>query len=370
MTDKIIIITGPSGSGKSTLVDKFIQKNPKFKRIITYTTREKRGGEIDGMDYNFISEDEFRQKIQEGFFFEWSEVYGKLYGTANVSFDANYNKYGKIIISNPRGAFKLSAKLERDSYITIFIDAAYPEIIKKRLEGRNQQSKDDINNRLSELETDYEKVHNFDYKIVNDDLQNALEELEDIVKSNFPNSVEYPICVNFFGGPGVGKSTNASKLYSELKTELVSCELVTEFAKDLTWQKNYKSLNNQFYVSAVQHHKMFQLVGNVDVIITDCPLLTGLLYCPQDIYPFLQPLLFHEYNNFNNINIYLKRNVPFSEKGRNQTLEEAVELDKKLTSMLNRLGIEYIEHNYPMIDNVGEIKNLVIKMLEKEQNEE
>lgn len=364
-SEKILIITGPSGSGKSTLCDKFTSKNPKFKRIVTYTTRNKRGGEIDGMDYHFIPKEEFDSKIEDGFFYEYSTVYGKSYGTSKSSLDPRYNQYDKVIISNPEGALKLMDKIPRSNYVTVFIDASFPEIIKQRLDKRKSDSKAEIDNRISSFDEDYKYIDKFDYRIVNEDLEKALEQLEEIAKSNFPESVEYPVCINFFGGPGVGKSTSASGMFYHLKMKGYSCEYVSEYAKDLTWQKNYNMLKNQFYVSAVQHQRMFQLVGSVDIIITDSPILTGLLYCPKSMYPFLEPLLMNEFHKYKNINILLSRKFEFVAEGRYQkTVEEAIEVDNMLTALTERHGLECMKFDYPLEKNIDRILELVEKKME------
>ena len=84
--------------------------------------------------------------------------------------------------------------------------------------------------------------------------------------------------INFFSGPSSGKSTSAAKLFSELKTEGVNCELVTEFAKDEVWSGNIDRLKDQIHVFGNHHHRFWRLIGKVDLIVTDSPILMSIAY--------------------------------------------------------------------------------------------
>ena len=132
------------------------------------------------------------------------------------------------------------------------------------------------------------------------------------------------------GPPGAGKSTTAAGVFSLLKLHGVNCELVTEYAKDLTWDKSFGVLSNQHKVTAEQYHRLWRL-KEVDYVITDSPLLTGCLYteCPH-IDKHIHDL-FHE---FNNVNYLLSRRKEYVTLGRNQTEEEALRLDSELKDVL------------------------------------
>ena len=141
------------------------------------------------------------------------------------------------------------------------------------------------------------------------------------------------IVVNIFGGPGAGKSTAAAGLFHLMKNEGFKVELVTEYAKDIVWADRHKELNDQLYITAKQHHRLFLLKDKVDYCITDSPLLLSLVYCrmmPSSFAPFVMDL-FHEYDN---VAFILKRTKPHLLFGRSQTEEEARFLDSSITRLV------------------------------------
>ena len=147
------------------------------------------------------------------------------------------------------------------------------------------------------------------------------------------------LVVNLYGGPGTGKSTLAAKLFSDLKWSGCECELITEYAKKLVWQEATKILDDQIYVFGKQQH-MFQILnGQVDVIITDSPILLSIIYgrkfgtwMQRDS---LNRLIVRTYEVYDNLDIFLKRSKPYVETGRQQTHEEAKAIDKEIWSLLD-----------------------------------
>ena len=140
------------------------------------------------------------------------------------------------------------------------------------------------------------------------------------------------IVVNLYGGPGCGKSTTATGVFSKLKLAGINAEYVSEFAKDLTWEKRQNTMENQLYIFAKQQHRLWRLKNSVDIIITDSPLLLSLVYgysskCFKD-------LVLETNNQFDNINIFIDRVKMYNPSGRNQTKEEAVLIDNKIMDML------------------------------------
>ncbi len=160
--------------------------------------------------------------------------------------------------------------------------------------------------------------------------------------------IEKPIVVNFFGGPGVGKSTMASMLFSELKKETVAAELVIEFARELVYSDRIDLLqNNQLYVLGKQYERMRRLIGKCNIIITDSPLLLSNSYIKPntilDSESFKKTTL-DIFNSFNNLNFYLKRlsEKRYIDMGRiYDSKEEAAMFDTKILNELDNNGIAY-----------------------------
>lgn len=151
------------------------------------------------------------------------------------------------------------------------------------------------------------------------------------------------LVVNLYGGPASGKSTNAAIAFGKLKQKSVDTEYVTEYAKDLTWEKRNQALGFQPYVVSKQMYKIHRLMDQVDVIITDSPIMFAWIYgsksLPDSFYQFVLDL----HKSWNTIDIFLQRdlNWTYNPKGRNQTAEGAVEIDNKIHNMLQKCSIDY-----------------------------
>lgn len=154
---------------------------------------------------------------------------------------------------------------------------------------------------------------------------------------------EKPIVVNLFAGPGSGKSTGAAYIFSELKMNGVECELVREYIKDKVWERNTKVFGNQPYILGKQYHRMYILEGEVDVLITDSPLLLPVLYNTRECIrtEILEQLALDMFKSYDNMNYFINRDKPYNENGRNQTAEEAVSIDESVLELLTRNSIEF-----------------------------
>lgn len=121
----------------------------------------------------------------------------------------------------------------------------------------------------------------------------------------------------------------------------MNCELAAEFAKDLTWEKRHKTLDDQIYIFGKQYHRIYRLLEEVDVIITDSPILLTPIY---DKYhrESLKILALEEHNKLNNLNVFLQRKKKYNLKGRNQSEKQAVEIDKKIKNFLEEYNISFI----------------------------
>lgn len=146
--------------------------------------------------------------------------------------------------------------------------------------------------------------------------------------------------VNLFGGPGTGKSTTAAHLFAQLKQRNINCELVREYAKDVVWEGRISLLENQVYIFAKQLKRQVDLVGKVDVIVTDSPLLLSMVYNDD---PDLHALVLKEYNKFTNVNVMLGREKPYQPAGRVQTEDEARGLDDTIRRMLTKWDIQHVD---------------------------
>lgn len=151
------------------------------------------------------------------------------------------------------------------------------------------------------------------------------------------------LIVNILGSPGAGKSTLAAYLFSQLKKMRINCELVTEVAKDMTWEHNEMALNCQPYLFGKQTYRIDRCVGQVDVIITDSPLILSLLYNKDEaIEPEFTELVKKKFSSYWNLNILLKRVQPYNPIGRNQTEEEADKIHYQLVDLVLDTKIPFI----------------------------
>jgi tRNA uridine 5-carbamoylmethylation protein Kti12 len=148
------------------------------------------------------------------------------------------------------------------------------------------------------------------------------------------------LVVSLYGGPGTGKSTMTSRVFAELKDLGINCEIASEYAKDITWQKSYHVLSNQLYIFAKQQHRIWRLDGQVDVILTDSPLLSSVIYASSETSPLFKQLVYEECNKRPKLDIFLKRVKPYNPSGRSQTEDEAKELDELFHQLLPNFDLE------------------------------
>jgi hypothetical protein len=141
------------------------------------------------------------------------------------------------------------------------------------------------------------------------------------------------LVVNLFAGPGAGKSTMAAGLFFKLKTDGFNVELVTEFAKDLTWEGRQHALSNQVYVLGEQSHRLHRLIGKVQAIVTDSPLLLQTLYIKPNEYN-LRSLITDLHESQNHYDIFIERTKIYNPAGRSQTELQAQALDNEMLQLL------------------------------------
>lgn len=151
------------------------------------------------------------------------------------------------------------------------------------------------------------------------------------------------IVVNLFGGPGSGKSTGAAYIFSRLKMAGINCELITEYAKDKTWEKNMTALSCQEYILGKQSYRMKRCADKVDVIVTDSPLPIGLFFNDDPAFEnseFVKTIM-NLFKKYDNRNYLLARNQSYNPIGRNQTQEEADNIGDQIQDFLDDWNMEY-----------------------------
>lgn len=180
---RLIVISAPSGAGKTTLVSTLVQAIPNLKLSISHTTRPIRPGEQDGINYYFVSEEDFKNLLDSRDFLEYAKVYDHFYGTSKVWVDEQLNKGSDIILEiDWQGAQQIKAMFKNEA-IFIYILPPSLEILKERLTKRAQDNQEVIKKRLSKAREDISHYKEFDYLVVNDNLQTATNELIAIVSS-------------------------------------------------------------------------------------------------------------------------------------------------------------------------------------------
>lgn len=183
MSGKVIIFSAPSGAGKSTIVNHLLGKYPELEFSISATSRAPRGKEQDGREYYFYSADRFREMIAQGKFIEHEEVYpGSFYGTLKSEVERIWAK-GHVIVFDidVKGGVNIK-RIFGDKAFSIFIQAPSVEILRERLISRGTDSAEAIGKRVAKASSEMEFAKGrFDYVLVNDDLQTALDEADEIV---------------------------------------------------------------------------------------------------------------------------------------------------------------------------------------------
>ena len=179
---KMIILSSPSGAGKTTLVKK-ISKQKNYKISISHTTREPRANEIDGVDYFFISENDFQKLIKKNAFLEYEKVHGNYYGTPiNPIEDSMKFNHSVLLDIDVKGAYNIINTNHFDC-ISFFIRPPSIDILKERLIDRNDMSLEEVESRIIEAKNEIIKSIHFDHLIVNEDFEECYKEVEKILVS-------------------------------------------------------------------------------------------------------------------------------------------------------------------------------------------
>lgn len=178
----LIIISGPSGVGKGTICDLLIKNNPNLTCSISATTREPRSGEIDGVDYHFLSVEEFVSRVDKGDFLEWASNYGYYYGTLKSSIDRLRTEGKDIILEiDTKGAMQI-LNAYPDS-ISIFILPPSIDELEKRIINRGSETKESLAKRISHARDEISVSGSYSYVVTNDKVDSAVSQIEDIIRA-------------------------------------------------------------------------------------------------------------------------------------------------------------------------------------------
>ena len=175
---RMVLISGPSGCGKSTIIQRLLS-DERVEFSVSATTRPIREGEVDGVDYHFLSAEAFRAKVEEGAFIEWAEVYGNLYGTLRAQMQAAIESGRVFFVEiDVQGALQLRALGEPGVYV--FIAPPSFEELQRRLAERGTESPEVLERRLKKAEHEYRERVKDDHVVINDDLDRAVAEVRDL----------------------------------------------------------------------------------------------------------------------------------------------------------------------------------------------
>lgn len=177
----ILVLSSPSGGGKTTVAKYLLEKYDNFMFSISATTRSPRPNETDGKDYHFLTNEQFESKIREDGLLEYEEIYGNYYGTLKSEVESAI-KAGKVLIFDVdvKGALSLQ-KAYPDNSLLIFIVPPDLETLEKRLRDRHTEKEGEIDKRLGRAKMELEQKDKFDYKVVNNDLQDTFKQVEAII---------------------------------------------------------------------------------------------------------------------------------------------------------------------------------------------
>ena len=181
---RLIVISAPSGAGKTTLVERLLERNRNLVRSVSYTTRLPRAGETNGKDYSFVSKDEFREKQENGFFLESADVFGHLYGTSRELVMKKLAEGRDVILAVDVQGMKQLRKTvpSHIRMISIFIMPPSQVALRRRLNKRKTETKQEVNKRLRLAEKEMRQRDLYDHVVINKRIDQAVKTIEGVLK--------------------------------------------------------------------------------------------------------------------------------------------------------------------------------------------
>ena len=182
----LVILSSPSGVGKTTLTKKIQQKYSSFKLSVSHTTRAARSNEVDGVDYFFVNQESFKKLIKEKKFYEYAKIFDNYYGTLKTNVDKNIKKNDILFDIDWQGTKQLSEH-KNLNLLKIYLITDSKEELKKRLTKRNQNSPEEVEYRFKAFDEDVKHWKDYDYIVINKNLEVCFKQIEQIIKLNKEN---------------------------------------------------------------------------------------------------------------------------------------------------------------------------------------
>jgi guanylate kinase len=176
----LFVVSAPSGAGKTTVVERLVQTTPGLRMSRSYTSRPARPGEADGVDYHFVSRERFEAMIAGDQFLEWAEIFGNLYGTSTVDTErALHEGADLVLVIDVQGARQV--RRHRLPVVSVFVLPPSFDALQQRLRGRSKDSEEQIRRRLDVAREEVNAVHEYDYVVVNDEIDACVDRIRAIV---------------------------------------------------------------------------------------------------------------------------------------------------------------------------------------------
>ncbi len=179
---KLIVISGPSGVGKSTVISRILENHPDMYFSVSATTRKPRLGEVDGVNYIFVTTEKFKDMIERDELLEYAEYVGKYYGTPEKIIDEHLNAGHDVLLDiEVQGAMQIKAR--RPDSVRVFVAPPNLETLEHRLHKRGTDDEETIRKRVKRAVKEMEYIVIYDYIVVNDELENAVDDIEAIIRA-------------------------------------------------------------------------------------------------------------------------------------------------------------------------------------------
>ncbi len=183
MSGKILVVSGPSGCGKSSLINEILNSEKNIYFSLSSTTREKREGEKEGVDYHYISKEQFEEEIEEGAFLEWAKVHGNYYGTSLKPIFKALKEQKLVILDIDVQGHAIVKKRFEKILTSVFLTTPSEKELEKRLLHRGSDTIETIKKRLHNAKNEMNRIDEYEYLLINDDFKKALESFRHIINT-------------------------------------------------------------------------------------------------------------------------------------------------------------------------------------------